>query len=252
MESVPSNEAMKLTRLSAAPGRQAFNAVAEGAASCPRLLETAGTASQLIASVRRTIRGAHEARPDGHVRCLGWGQVAKEGSMRTMALSLIVVSIVGAGCGSTSGVTPANPSSANAVTASSTGAPSSSSCGLPTPPSVAQVAVRVESVQPGLASTLRAEPLIGPNASYCSAIGFLDGRVLCPIRPDGAADRAACIAAQLARPGQALVWSRDGHACSGRSAGCASVVGDPLRLQAFERGAYTVCVGTVCAGLAIE
>ncbi len=51
---MPQNKAMKLTRLSAAPGRQSFNAVAEGAASCPRRLETAGTASQLIASVRWT------------------------------------------------------------------------------------------------------------------------------------------------------------------------------------------------------
>ncbi len=49
-----SNKAMKLTRLSAAPGRQAFDAVAEGAASCPRRHETASTASQLIAGVLRT------------------------------------------------------------------------------------------------------------------------------------------------------------------------------------------------------
>ncbi len=48
------NKAMKLTRLSAAPDRQAFDAVAEGAASCPRRRGTAGTASQLIASVLRT------------------------------------------------------------------------------------------------------------------------------------------------------------------------------------------------------
>ncbi len=51
---MPQNKAMKLTRLSAAPGRLAFDAVAEGAASCPRRHETAGTASQLIASVLRT------------------------------------------------------------------------------------------------------------------------------------------------------------------------------------------------------
>ncbi len=54
---LPSNKAMKLTRLSAAPGRQAFDAVAEGAASCPRRRGTAGTASQLIAGVRPTLVG---------------------------------------------------------------------------------------------------------------------------------------------------------------------------------------------------
>ncbi len=50
----PPNKRMKLTRLSAAPGRQAFDAGAEGAASCPRRPETPGTASQLMRSVRRT------------------------------------------------------------------------------------------------------------------------------------------------------------------------------------------------------
>ncbi len=58
-EAAPANKAMKLTRLSAAPGRQAFDAVAEGAASCPRRHGTAGTASQLIASVRLTQNGAY-------------------------------------------------------------------------------------------------------------------------------------------------------------------------------------------------
>jgi hypothetical protein len=49
----PPNKAMKLTRLSAAPGWFREHP-AGGAASCPRRCETAGTASQLIASVRRT------------------------------------------------------------------------------------------------------------------------------------------------------------------------------------------------------
>ncbi len=44
---------MKLTRLSAAPGWFREHQT-RGAASCPRRLETAGTASQLIAGVRRT------------------------------------------------------------------------------------------------------------------------------------------------------------------------------------------------------
>ena len=49
----PQNKAMKLTRLSAAPG-WFREYLAGGAASCPRWHGTAGTASQLIASVRRT------------------------------------------------------------------------------------------------------------------------------------------------------------------------------------------------------
>ena len=52
----PANKAMKLTRLSAAPGWFRGHQT-RGAASCPRWRETAGTASQLIAGVGRTSRG---------------------------------------------------------------------------------------------------------------------------------------------------------------------------------------------------
>ncbi len=57
----PSNKAMKLTRLSAAPG-WLHEHLAEGAASCPRRRDTAGTASQLIAGVRPTLRRATRLR----------------------------------------------------------------------------------------------------------------------------------------------------------------------------------------------
>ena len=49
----PSNKGMKLTKLSAAPG-WLHEHQTRGAASCPRRRETAGTASQLIPSVRPT------------------------------------------------------------------------------------------------------------------------------------------------------------------------------------------------------
>ncbi len=55
----PPNKAMKLTRLSAAPGWVHVH-LTRGAASCPRRLETAGTASQLIAGVLRTLKLSHE------------------------------------------------------------------------------------------------------------------------------------------------------------------------------------------------
>ena len=50
----PPNKAMKLTSLSAAPGLNGATGVDGGAASYPRRRETAGTGSQLIASVLRT------------------------------------------------------------------------------------------------------------------------------------------------------------------------------------------------------
>ena len=51
---MPQNKAMKQTSLSAAPGLNGTSGVDGGAASYPRRFETAGTGSQLIASVRRT------------------------------------------------------------------------------------------------------------------------------------------------------------------------------------------------------
>ena len=52
---MPQNKAMKLTSLSAAPGLNGTTGVDGGAASYPRGRETAGTGSQLIASVRWTL-----------------------------------------------------------------------------------------------------------------------------------------------------------------------------------------------------
>ena len=50
----PSNKAMKLTSLSAAPGLSGTSGLGGGAASYPRRIKTAGAGSQLIAGVRRT------------------------------------------------------------------------------------------------------------------------------------------------------------------------------------------------------
>jgi hypothetical protein len=66
---VPPNKAMKLTRLSAAPGWLSNADLAEGAASCPRRRETAGTASQLIASVRRTREAPCRRERTGGFEC---------------------------------------------------------------------------------------------------------------------------------------------------------------------------------------
>ena len=59
------NKAMKLTSLSAAPGLSCTTGVDGGAASCPRRLGAAGTGSQLIASVRRSLAAAEAKRGRG-------------------------------------------------------------------------------------------------------------------------------------------------------------------------------------------
>jgi hypothetical protein len=72
------NRRMKLTRLSAAPGWSSNDEPGGGAASCPRRRETAGTASQLIAGVRRTYpaiprdpSSSESPREGGGSRCSG-------------------------------------------------------------------------------------------------------------------------------------------------------------------------------------
>jgi hypothetical protein len=43
-------------------------------------------------------------------------------------------------------------------------------------------------------------PLVGPDAAYCAAIGFTDGRSMCPVRPEGDPSRPACEAQVVGSP----------------------------------------------------
>ena len=67
--------------------------------------------------------------------------------------------------------------------------------------------------------TIDSTPLVGPNGEYCLAIGFTDGRTICPLRTEGAQDRAAC---ELWRGGIAKDGTPRAHL-------------DPHRLQDRER-----------------
>jgi hypothetical protein len=80
------------------------------------------------------------------------------------------------------------------------------SCGSPAPPPLSKWNVKEHTKGPNK-TVVDSTPLIGPDAGYCAAIGFTDGRSFCPVRQEGAADRVGCETQVVGRP----VWSGPGE-----------------------------------------
>jgi hypothetical protein len=107
--------------------------------------------------------------------------------------------------------------------------------------------------------TVDATPLVGPNIDYCLSIGFTDGRSICPIRPEGVADREACevwrsgIAKDTGQPGPTWTWIENG---TGRSSYCSSTAGapcdksptGPFTVRAIKGGLYRICTEAGACG----
>jgi hypothetical protein len=79
-----------------------------------------------------------------------------------------------------------------------------SACGDPQPPPLESFGLKVHVIGPTW-TTFDATPLVH-NLAYCTSIGFVD-RVDCPVRQEGAADRAACETQIVGSP----VWSGPGE-----------------------------------------
>jgi hypothetical protein len=98
--------------------------------------------------------------------------------------------------------------------------------------------------------TVDSTPLVGPDGSYCLSIGFTDGRTICPLRPEGAADRLAC---ELWRAGKAKdtgqpgpTWTvtlKDGTTsyCTGPQGPCDRHPAGPFSVKAITGGLYRAC-----------
>lgn len=84
--------------------------------------------------------------------------------------------------------------------------PPSGACGAPTPPPLSRFNAKEHTKGPNR-TILDSTPLVGPDATYCASIGFTDGRSICPVRQEGAADRAACEAVVVGVP----VWTGPGE-----------------------------------------
>jgi hypothetical protein len=122
--------------------------------------------------------------------------------------------------------------------------PPGSGCKAPYPPPVSRIACTVHMIGPEF-DTLDSTPLVGPNEEYCAAIGYTDGRSMCPIRPPGAPDRFACeawrvgAARDTGRPGP--TWRKsDGSYCTGPDSGCQNSPDNQFQLWAYASGSYKV------------
>lgn len=122
--------------------------------------------------------------------------------------------------------------------------PIGSGCGRPYPPVVTRFNCKVHIKSPEY-YTLDSTPIVGHNAAYCAAIGYTDGRSLCPVRPEGAPDREAC---ENWRVGKAQdtgrggpTWRKgDGSFCTGPASGCQNHPDTQYALWTYAPGTYTV------------
>jgi hypothetical protein len=122
--------------------------------------------------------------------------------------------------------------------------PIGSGCGRPYPPVVTRFNCKVHIRGPEY-YTLDSTPIVGPDAEYCAAIGYTDGRSLCAIRVEGTPDRAACEnwrvgkAQDTGRPGP--TWRKeDGSFCTGPASGCQNHPDTQYSLWTYVPGTYVV------------
>ena len=128
----------------------------------------------------------------------------------------------------------------------------SGSCGEPAPPSLTRVKVTVLNVQPPQ-RVLDATPLVGPDGAYCRLIGYTDGRLYCPLRPEGHPERSACEALQVGRATDTgrigPTWTAGGRPCLGRTGGisCLNHPENQFLVITYGTGTFQACIdGGIC------
>ena len=136
--------------------------------------------------------------------------------------------------------------------------PSGSGCRQPYPPPVTRFNAKVH--QKGLEyHTLDSTPIVGPDAAYCQAIGYTDGRAMCPVRPEGDPEREACEAWRVGKARDTgrvgPTWSRNGQLCTGPASGCQNHPDNQYQLLVYTGGGgtYRVCAENgACAEVVVE
>ena len=121
--------------------------------------------------------------------------------------------------------------------------PIGSGCGRPYPPPITRFTCKVH-LRAKEYYTLDSTAMVGPNLEYCYSVGFGD-RSICPVRPEGAPDRAAC---ENWRVGKAKdtgrwgpTWTKsDGSFCTGPASGCDNHPDNQYQLNSYVGGSYTV------------
>lgn len=133
----------------------------------------------------------------------------------------------------------------------------SGSCGPPEPPALARFSISVLGGN-GERTLLDATPLVGPDAEYCRALGFTDGRLFCAVRPEGSSERAACEAALVGTASDTgrsgPTWSVDGRSCDGKGerASCVNHPSNQYLAYAYGTGSFRACgAGGACGEISL-
>src|SRR5512135_3741366 len=118
--------------------------------------------------------------------------------------------------------------------------PAGSGCHKPYPPPVSRFNIKINYKQYDY-WVIDSTPLVGPNAGYCTRVGYGD-RQICPIRLPGADDRGACelwragTAPDTGKPGPTwTVTLKSGttSACTGPKGACEHMPGLPFDVKAY-------------------
>ena len=126
-------------------------------------------------------------------------------------------------------------------------------CGPPVPPSITLFWVDIFS-RSGSQAQLDSTPLVGPDAEYCRLIGYTDGRVHCPVRPEGHPERLACeaagvgLASDTARVGP--TWTANGSPCDRSEApgSCWNHPSNQFQVYVFPPGLFQACAQNGACG----
>jgi hypothetical protein len=129
--------------------------------------------------------------------------------------------------------------------------PRDSGCFKPYPPPVTRMKVTLHfKTEP--AYTLDSTPQVGPDVAYCAAVGYTDGRSICPVRPEGAPDREACEAWRVGKAADTgrvgPTWSYEGQSCTGPDSGCENSPTNQYQVLAYKSGTYQACAANGACG----
>lgn len=125
--------------------------------------------------------------------------------------------------------------------------PAGSGCGAPYPPPISRMNCKVHLFAADT-YTLDSTALVGHDQAYCAAVGFTDGRSLCPVRPETSPERVPCetwrvgYAQDTGRPGP--TWTVNGEFCTGKASGCENHPTNQHALLVYSAGSYQVCAQT--------
>jgi hypothetical protein len=130
----------------------------------------------------------------------------------------------------------------------------SAECGSPLPPPLARFNVKVH-IKGAASTVLDSTPLVD-DAAYCAKVGFPD-RSVCPVRPEGNPQRAACElyivgrAADTGRPGP--TWYHGSSLCKGGASGCDNHSDNQYLLVVYTGGNYRACAQSgVCGDVDVD